>query len=120
MAKQKQQTQKKNPNAVFADPNELKKLKTRIVALTQYFQQIDDLKESIKEVVEEVEGDTGIDKKQIRKLASTMYKNNFSSLQQENEFFTYLYDVIANGRRLPSKDPLEDNEEETEDEQEAA
>jgi hypothetical protein len=116
----KQKGTHKNPNQILAKPEELKKLKSRIVAITEYLQQIDDLKEGIKETIEEIHGDTGLDKKQIRKLATTMYKNNFSSLQEENEMFEFLYDIIANGRKIRTTDPLDDQPLDEEDDRELA
>lgn len=73
-------------------------------------QQIDDLKEGIKETVNDLSGTSGIDKKMIKKLASTMYKHNYASYQEENRHFETLYETLIEGR-LTVVDPVEDEQE---------
>lgn len=89
------------------DPTERKKFKTTLATITQYFQQIDDHKEAIKEVIQELENDTGLSKKTLRKLAITMYRHNYASLQEENQHFQTLYETIIEGRLTDVSDPLD-------------
>lgn len=92
---------------ILNDPNERKKLKTALATITHHFQQIDDQKEAIKETIEELSGSSGLEKKVIRKLATTMYKHNYATLQEENRHFESLYETVIEGRLLPNKDPLD-------------
>jgi DNA-binding IclR family transcriptional regulator len=93
--------------ASLSDPDERKKLKTALSTLTHHFQAIDDQKEAVKETIDEISSTSGLDKKTIRKLATTMYKHNYASLQEENRHFTSLYEVVVEGRLLTNKDPLD-------------
>ncbi len=47
----------------------------------------------------------------IKKLAMTMYKHNYASLQEETNHFETLYETLVEGR-LTVVDPLEDEEQE--------
>lgn len=99
---------KKEENVnVLTNPEEMKKFKQVLVAITRDLQIIDDRKEAIKETVAEASTIYSIDKKLIRKLASVMYKSNYSNIQEENEQFELLYETLLD-RAKPSKDPLED------------
>jgi DNA-binding IclR family transcriptional regulator len=104
-------TPKTAKNAVLLnDPNERKKLKTALATITHHFQAIDDQKEAIKETIEEVSSTSGLEKKTIRKLATTMYKHNYASLQEENRHFESLYEVVVEGRLLTNNDPLDNKD----------
>lgn len=61
-------------------------------------QQIDDVKEGIKETIADLSSTTGLDKKTIKKLANTMYKHNYATLQEENRHFELLYETLIEGR----------------------
>jgi hypothetical protein len=111
MAKGKNQTTKptkptKGTN-ILNDPDERKKLKTALATITHHFQAIDDQKEAVKETIDEISSTSGLDKKHIRKLATTMYKHNYATLQEENRHFETLYEVVVEGRLLTNKDPLD-------------
>jgi Glu-tRNA(Gln) amidotransferase subunit E-like FAD-binding protein len=59
---------------------------------------IDVHRDSIKETVESMAVDYGLDKKVINKLAKTMYKSNYGSLQEENNHFAMLYEILVEGK----------------------
>jgi hypothetical protein len=101
MAKQKKQPQNKEQsvNKVINNLDERKKFKTTLATVTHYLQQVDDLKEGIKETIADLSSTTGIDKKTIKKLATTMYKSNYGSLQEENRHFELLYETLIEGRK---------------------
>ena len=106
-------TKAKKPSKIksltaITDPGERKKLKTALSTLTHHFQAIDDQKEAIKETVDDISSSTGLDKKVLRKLAQTMYKRNYASLQEENRHFESLYETVIEGRLLANKDPLDE------------
>lgn len=114
MAYQKKGKKKEENANILTNPDELKKFKSVLVSITHYLQIIDDQKEAIKETVEEAATIYSIDKRIIRKLANTMYKHNYADIQEENKHFELLYETLVGGR-LNVPDPLEEEEEETEE-----
>ncbi len=99
---------------VLANLDERKRLKTGLATVTHHLQLIDDQKEAIKETIDELSSSSGLDKKTVRKLANTMYKHNYQSLQEENRHFESLYEIVVEGRLLSNKDPLDTEEAEEE------
>lgn len=110
MKKQNSQTPAaaKGVNALN-DPEERKKFKTALSTATHYFQEIDDLKESLKENVADLSSQYGLDKKTIRKLAVIMYKRNYGSLQEENRHFEILYETVIEGKLRSDFEPLNES-----------
>lgn len=112
----KERKQADSKGNVLADPEQRKKLKSALAMVTQYFQQMDDLKESVKETVADLSVEYGVDKKLIRKMAATLYKHNYGSLLEENKHFEILYETIIEGKlRDPDDvggDPLDNTESE--------
>lgn len=99
---------------VITNPEERKKFKQALATITHYFQQIDDHKEGMKEAIEEIAGTYGLEKKVVRKLASVMYKHNYSSLREENQHFEILYETLIEGKAVDVNDPLDNAEDEDE------
>lgn len=90
---------------VVNNADEMKKFKTTLSTITHHFRQSDDAREAVKETIADLSANTGIDKKTIKKLANTMYKHNYASLQEENRHFETLYETLVEGRK--STDPLD-------------
>lgn len=111
-------TQAKSKNTLNS-PDERKKFKAGLATITHHFQLIDDQKEAIKEIIEELSENTGLDKKIVRKLAATIHKHNYSSIQQENEHFSLLYETVIEGRLLNAPDPLDREDADTDGEDES-
>jgi hypothetical protein len=112
----KEKQPKESKGNVLADPEVRKKFKSSVATITHYFDQIDKLKESVKEALGDLSAEYGLDKKTIRKLAVTMYKHNYGSLQEENRAFEILYETVIEGKlRDPddvgNKDPLDSDDE---------
>jgi ribosome-binding protein aMBF1 (putative translation factor) len=93
--KEKQATKGKN---VLNNPEERKRFKSALSTVTHYFQQADDAKEGASETIADLSAEYGLDKKTVRKLASTMYKHNYGSLQEENRHFEILYETVIEGK----------------------
>lgn len=93
----KEKAEKENKN-VLADPEMRKKFKQMLVVITEHMSIIDTHKESIKETVAETAANYGIEKKHVKKMASTMYKANYGSLLEENRHFETLYEVVIEGK----------------------
>lgn len=93
---------------ILNDPDERKKFKSALSAVTHQFQLIDDQKESIKENVAELSDMYGLDKKTVRKIATTMYKHNYADVLEENRHFEQLYEQVIEGKLRDAADPLDD------------
>lgn len=104
--------EKESKGNVLADPEVRKKFKSALAIVTNYLQQIDDIKEGMTETIAELSSEYGLDKKTVKKIASTMYNHNYGSLQEENRHFETLYELIVEGQlRDPdgniNSDPLD-------------
>lgn len=102
----------KDGGANLNDPIKRQEFKSSLAAITYDFDAIDKLKETIKEDVAAISQKYGIDKKLVRKLAVTMYKHNYSSIQEENEHFAAMYETIIEGRVGTIVDPLDKTDDE--------
>jgi len=83
---------------ILNSPEERKRFKQQLVTITAYFRQIDDQKEGVKETIADAAAEYGLDAKTVRKLATTMYKHNYGSLQEENRHFEELYEILVEGK----------------------
>lgn len=82
-----------------SNPADRQKLKMAIGEITNCFLRIDAERDAMKEIIAEASSKYGVDKKMIRKIASTMYKHNYADVQAENEEFEILYESIVEGRK---------------------
>lgn len=80
------------------NPEHRARLKGMVVEMTRCLALMDAQREQMKEIAELAEKEFSIKKKYINKLARTMYKQDFESLQHENSMFEDLYEVVAEGR----------------------
>lgn len=78
---------------------ERQEFKLMLVEMTKVLQQIDDLRESLKDIADSAQEKFSIKKKLVSKLAKTMYKHNYADLQTENEHFSYLYESLVEGKK---------------------
>jgi hypothetical protein len=102
--------EKKEPTCnIISNPADRASFKQVLVTITHYMQIMDDQREGIKDTIAEAKATYGIDPKHIRKLAKTMFKQNFADVHEENEHFEFLYEAIVGGR-LVTTDPLDDEE----------
>lgn len=90
---------------IIADLDKRAKFKQSLVAITSYMREIDDFREGMKEAIADMQTEYSVDKKTIRKLASTMYKHNYSSLQEENRHFSALYELLVEGKLRDDDEP---------------
>lgn len=96
--------------SILNNPEEKKKFKSALAAITSEMQMIDDRRESIKEQYADLSSKYGLDKKIIRKIASTMYKHNYADVVDEMNHFQELYESLVHGRVGSSLDPLDDED----------
>lgn len=76
-----------------------KKLKSMLAECTHCLQRKDDESAAMKDIIAEIHAQFDIPKKIATKLARTMYKRDYDSLQAENEDFESLYTVIVEGAK---------------------
>lgn len=94
---------------ILNSPEERKKFKSALSTITHYYQQQDDLKESLKDTISDISEQFSIEKKHVTKLAKTMFKSNYQTLQDENRHFEILYELLVEGKlRDDHGDPLMD------------
>lgn len=82
-----------------SSPEDRKKLKMLIGEITTCMLRADAEREAIKETVDAASKQFDIEKKVIRKIATTMYKHNYEDVVQENQEFEELYETLIEGRK---------------------
>ena len=88
---------------VPSNPKDRDKLKGMIAEITNCMLRMDGERDQMKEIIADAADTFEIDKKQIRKIATTMYKANYADLQAENEEFEILYETLVEGRRVEAE-----------------
>ncbi len=97
-------------NNDIGNPTIRSQFKASLAELTHYHRQADDIKEGLKESIIAVSQKYNVDKKLVRKLARTMYKANYGSLQEENRHFETIYELVVEGKlRDDPVDPQDGN-----------
>mgnify|MGYP000867253506 CR=1 FL=1 len=93
---------------VMADPVERKNFKIGLNTITAYMQMVSDNKAAMTETINFLADKYGLDKKIVRKMATTLFKRNYSDVQEENQHFEELYETIVEGAAQVVDDPLDD------------
>ncbi len=75
-----------------------KKLKGMLTEMTHCLSKMDAQRNAKKDIAAGIKEKFELTPKVINKLASTMYKRNYADLQQENEDFEDLYEILVNGK----------------------
>ena len=87
-----------------SSPSDQQKLKNAIVEITNCMLRMDSERDQIKEIINDVADTYDVDKKQVRKIATTMYKSNYSDVVEENREFELLYETLVEGRKTGESD----------------
>lgn len=99
---------------IISNAQEKKRLKQAIVEMTHVMQRVDGEKEALSDLVKETALKFSLPAKRIKKLATTMYKQNYSDYLTEHENFEVLYEsLFKTGESVGPAD--EEEEEETEE-----
>lgn len=93
-------------SAAPSSPSDRQKLKTMLVEITNAYARMDGEKSFIKETLDDAEEKFSIKKKLITKLAKTMYKRDYATLQAENSDFEDLYEILVEGKKKDSMEPV--------------
>ncbi len=92
------------------DPEQRKKLNASLNVLTEYLQQIADVRDGLKEAIADVAGSCGLSKKQIRKMAQTKFKGNYTTQLEDEQEFQTLYEVVVEGKLRADSTDEQDSE----------
>lgn len=82
-----------------SNPNDRQKLKMAIGEITNCLLRMDSERDAMKEIIADASKKYEVDKKMIRKIATTMYKSNYADVQAENEEFELMYETLVEGRK---------------------
>ena len=109
MAFKKKEKKRNNANHLN-DPEIRAKFKASLNMVCEYLQQMDDIREGMKETIEAIEDEYSVDKGLVRKMANTIYKQNYGDLQSANHHFEQLYEFVV-GNPFNPADMDSDNDE---------
>ena len=91
-------------SVIISNPADRDKLKQMIAEITNCMLRMDSERDQMKEIIADAAENFELDKKQIRKIATTMYKSNYADVQAENDEFQYLYESVIEGKRTDVED----------------
>ncbi len=74
-------------------------LKNCLVEMTNCMARMDAERDAKKDITARIKSEFEISPKVANKLASVMYKQNYGSLQQEQEDFELLYETLVEGKK---------------------
>jgi len=80
---------------MLSNPADRQKLLDAIKEMSNSMTRVDAEKDFQKEAIDKVNDELGLEKKHVRKLASIYHKQNFSTVQQEQEELQELYELIT-------------------------
>lgn len=78
---------------------EKQKLKEMIGEITKCMLRIDAEREAMKEIIKDAADRYSLNKKMVRRIASTMYRSDYADVQAEHEEFEDLYESIVEGKK---------------------
>jgi hypothetical protein len=84
---------------VISNPKDRQSLKLALVEMTNCLARMDSEREAKKDIAAKIKEDFDIKPATANKLAGVMYKQNYASLQQEQEDFELLYETLVEGRK---------------------
>lgn len=77
--------------------SDIQKLKTALNEAVAFMQRIQDEKEALNELFKELSKQYDITPKTIKTLANTMFKRNYSEIQEMNSELEFLYTSLIDG-----------------------
>lgn len=79
---------------VISNPADKLKIKKMLGEISDSYTRISAERELIKETIEALAEDFEIEKKVLRKMAQVYHKQNFTTVEAENEDFVFTYESI--------------------------
>lgn len=95
---------------VPTNDKERQELRQMLVEITHCLSRIDAEREQIGDILKVAEEKSGIKKKQLRKIANTMYKQDYANVQAEHEHFETLYETLVESRKNVTRDDEKEQE----------
>jgi len=89
---------------VPSNPDTQKKIREAIQEISDALTRIQSNKDLIKNIIDEKSEEFELDKKVLRKMATTFYKDNYSKLTSESEEFSLLYETIIKVTSAPQQE----------------
>lgn len=90
-----------------SNPADRQKLKLALVEMTNCLARMDAEREAKKDIANTIKEQFEIKPAVANKLAGVMYKQNYASLQQEQEDFELLYETLVEGRKSTDDEAAE-------------
>lgn len=82
---------------MLSSPADREKLLSAIKEMSNSMTRVDAEKDFQKDVIDKVNDELGLEKKYVRKLAGIYHRQNFTTVQQEQEELQELYEAITTG-----------------------
>lgn len=79
---------------VISNPADKLKIKKMLGEISDSYTRISAERELVKETIEALAEDFEIDKKVLRKMAQVYHKQNFTTVESEQEDFVFMYESI--------------------------
>lgn len=80
---------------MLSSPADREKLLASIKEMSNSMTRVDAEKDFQKDVIDKVNDELGLEKKYVRKLAAIYHRQNFTTVQQEQEELQELYEAIT-------------------------
>lgn len=80
---------------VISNPADKAKIKKMMSEISNSYTRIEAERDLIKDTIDTLFEDYEIEKKQLRKMSRTFHKQNYSTLEAEQEEFAFLYESIV-------------------------
>jgi len=80
---------------VISNPADQVKIKKMLSEISDSFTRIEAERDLIKETIEALSEDFAIDKKILRKMARIFHKQNYSTVEAEQEELSLLYESVV-------------------------
>lgn len=84
-----------------SNPEDRKKIKSLLQAISAQYQMIDDRRALIKDTIDALHADFKIPKKISAKLAKTLYNHNYDKVSEETELFKLFYEEVVDKVTVP-------------------
>lgn len=79
---------------VISNPADKLKIKKMMGEISNSYTRMEAERELIKETINALAEEYDLEKKQLRKMSRTYHKQNFSTVEAENEDFVFMYESI--------------------------
>ena len=80
---------------MLSNPADREKLLASIKEMSNSMTRVDAEKDFQKDIIDKVNDELGLEKKYVRKLATIYHRQNFTTVQQEQEELVELYEAIT-------------------------